>query len=133
MYYIYSRRLSHSQLNASFMRSQKIEIKAIDVMLMFGCFCSTHEAIHFLRDYSFQPPVVSYPFGKKEARVIITPSVQHVQVVHMDYNNDGISRLREGCGLWGVCVWGGTWHNGWMLSSIKMVFWLLLGNTLVQS
>ena len=70
------------------MRSQKIEIKAIDVMLMFGCFCSTHEAIHFLRDYSFQPPVVSYPFGKKEARVIITTSVQHVQVVHMDYDNN---------------------------------------------
>ena len=60
---------------------------------------------------SFQPPVVSYPFGKKEARVIITTSIQHVQVVHMDYNNDdknGISRLREGCGLWGVCVCGGA-------------------------
>ena len=85
---------------------------------------------------SFQPPVVSYPFGKKEARVIITTSIQHVQVVHMDYNNDdknGISRLREGCGLWGVCVCVGHRHNGWMLSSIKMVFWLLLGNTLVQS
>ena len=57
---------------------------------------------------SFQPLVVSYPFGKNEARVIIPTIIQHVQVVHMDYDNDNTSKTD-------VAPWCYKWDwDGWI-------------------
>ena len=45
-----------------------------------GCFCSTHETVDFVRDYSFQQTSRFLPFRTEGDSVIIPTSVQHVQV-----------------------------------------------------
>ena len=49
-----------------------------------GCFCSTHETVDFVRDYSFQQTSHFLPFRTEGDSVIIPTSVQHVQVFYMD-------------------------------------------------